>query len=162
MKIIAENRKARHDYIIEESFETGIVLTGTEVKSMRGGRINLKDSYAQIENGELFLHGMHISPYEHGNIFNVDPLRPRKLLMHKREIMRLFGKVKTDGLTLVPLKVYFERDKVKVELALVRGKKLYDKREAAAEKSAKREMDRAIKETDATKEEKSRAFSGCK
>ncbi len=146
MKIIAENRKARHDYIIEESFETGIVLTGTEVKSMRGGRINLKDSYAQIENGEIFLHGMHISPYEHGNIFNVDPLRPRKLLMHKREIMRLFGKVKTDGLTLVPLKVYFERDKVKVELALVRGKKLYDKREAAAEKSAKREMDRAIKE----------------
>ena len=127
MKIIAENRKARHDYIIEESFETGIVLTGTEVKSMRGGRINLKDSYAQIENGEIFLHGMHISPYEHGNIFNVDPLRPRKLLMHKREIMRLFGKVKTDGLTL-------------------RGKKLYDKREAAAEKSAKREMDRAIKE----------------
>ena len=146
MKIIAENRKARHDYIIEESFETGIVLTGTEVKSMRGGRINLKDSYAQIENGEIFLHGMHISPYEHGNIFNVDPLRPRKLLMHKREIMRLFGKVKTDGLTLVPLKVYFERDKVKVELALVRGKKLYDKREAAAEKSAKREMDRSIKE----------------
>ena len=146
MKIIAENSKARHDYIIEESFETGIVLTGTEVKSMRGGRINLKDSYAQIENGEIFLHGMHISPYEHGNIFNVDPLRPRKLLMHKREIMRLFGKVKTDGLTLVPLKVYFERDKVKVELALVRGKKLYDKREAAAEKSAKREMDRAIKE----------------
>lgn len=146
MKIIAENRKARHDYIIEESFETGIVLTGTEVKSMRGGRINLKDSYAQIENGEIFLHGMHISPYEHGNIFNVDPLRPRKLLMHKREIMRLFGKVKADGLTLVPLKVYFERDKVKVELALVRGKKLYDKREAAAEKSAKREMDRAIKE----------------
>ena len=146
MKIIAENRKARHDYIIEESFETGIVLTGTEVKSMRGGRINLKDSYAQIENGEIFLHGMHISPYEHGNIFNVDPLRPRKLLMHKRVIMRLFGKVKTDGLTLVPLKVYFERDKVKVELALVRGKKLYDKREAAAEKSAKREMDRAIKE----------------
>ena len=146
MKIIAENRKARHDYIIEESFETGIFLTGTEVKSMRGGRINLKDSYAQIENGEIFLHGMHISPYEHGNIFNVDPLRPRKLLMHKREIMRLFGKVKTDGLTLVPLKVYFERDKVKVELALVRGKKLYDKREAAAEKSAKREMDRAIKE----------------
>ena len=146
MKIIAENRKARHDYIIEESFETGIVLTGTEVKSMRGGRINLKDSYAQIENGELFLYGMHISPYEQGNIFNVDPLRPRKLLMHKREIMRLLGKVKTDGLTLVPLKAYFERDKVKIELALVRGKKLYDKREAAAEKSAKREMDRALKE----------------
>lgn len=146
MKIIAENRKARHDYIVEESFETGIVLKGTEVKSMRSGRINLKDSYAQIENGELFIHGMHISPYEHGNIFNVDPLRPRKLLMHKREIMRLYGKVKTDGLTLVPLKVYFERDKVKVELALVRGKKLYDKRESEAQKSAKREMDRAIKE----------------
>ncbi len=146
MKVIAENRKARHDYIIEESFEAGIVLTGTEVKSMRGGRINLKDSYAQIENGELFLHGMHISPYEQGNIFNVDPLRVRKLLMHKKEIMRLLGKVKTDGLTLVPLKAYFDRDKVKIELALVRGKKLYDKREAAAEKSAKREMDRAIKE----------------
>lgn len=146
MKIIAENRKARHDYIVEESFETGIVLKGTEVKSMRSGRINLKDSYAQIENGELFIHGMHISPYEHGNIFNVDPLRSRKLLMHKREIMRLYGKVKTDGLTLVPLKVYFERDKVKVELALVRGKKLYDKRESEAQKSAKREMDRAIKE----------------
>lgn len=146
MKIIAENRKARHDYIVEESFETGIVLKGTEVKSMRSGRINLKDSYAQIENGELFIHGLHISPYEHGNIFNVDPLRPRKLLMHKREIMRLYGKVKTDGLTLVPLKVYFERDKVKVELALVRGKKLYDKRESEAQKSAKREMDRAIKE----------------
>lgn len=146
MKIIAENRKARHDYIVEESFETGIVLKGTEVKSMRSGRINLKDSYAQIENGELFIHGMHISPYEHGNIFNVDPLRPRKLLMHKREIMRLYGKVKTDGLTLVPLKVYFERDKVKVELALSRGKKLYDKRESEAQKSAKREMDRAIKE----------------
>ena len=146
MKVIAENRKARHDYIIEESFEAGIVLTGTEGKSMRGGRINLKDSYAQIENGELFLHGMHISPYEQGNIFNVDPLRVRKLLMHKKEIMRLLGKVKTDGLTLVPLKAYFDRDKVKIELALVRGKKLYDKREAAAEKSAKREMDRAIKE----------------
>ena len=146
MKVIAENRKARHDYIIEESFEAGIVLAGTEVKSMRGGRINLKDSYAQIENGELFLHGMHISPYEQGNIFNVDPLRVRKLLMHKKEIMRLLGKVKTDGLTLVPLKAYFDRDKVKIELALVRGKKLYDKREAAAEKSAKREMDRAIKE----------------
>ena len=146
MKVIAENRKARHDYIIEESFEAGIVLTGTEVKSMRGGRINLKDSYAQIENGELFLHGMHISPYEQGNIFNVDPLRVRKLLMHKKEIMRLLGKVKTDGLTLVPLKAYFDRDKVKIELALVIGKKLYDKREAAVEKSAKREMDRAIKE----------------
>ena len=146
MKIIAENRKARHDYIIEESFEAGIVLTGTEVKSMRGGRINLKDSYAQIENGELFLHGMHISPYEQGNIFNVDPLRSRKLLMHKKEIMRLLGKVQTDGLTLVPLKAYFDRDKVKIELALVRGTKLYDKRQAAAEKSAKREIDRALKE----------------
>ena len=146
MKIIAENRKARHDYIIEESFEAGIVLTGTEVKSMRGGRINLKDSYAQIENGELFLHGMHISPYEQGNIFNVDPLRSRKLLMHKKEIMRLLGKVQTDGLTLVPLKAYFDRDKVKSELALVRGKKLYDKRQKKKKKSAKREIDRALKE----------------
>ena len=146
MKIIAENRKARHDYIIEESFETGIVLTGTEVKSMRGGRINLKDSYAQIENGEIFLHGMHISPYEHGNIFNVEPMRPRKLLMHKKEIMRLLGKTKEQGLTLVPLKAYFKKDKIKIELALAKGKKLYDKREAAAEKTAKREIEKAMKE----------------
>lgn len=146
MKVIAENRKARHDYTIEETFETGIVLTGTEVKSMRAGRVNLKDSYAAVEDGELFLYGMHISPYEQGNIFNVDPLRERKLLMHKKEIMRLLGKSKELGLTLVPLKVYFKRDKIKVELALARGKKLYDKREAEAARAAKREIDRAIKD----------------
>ena len=146
MKVETENRKARHDYTIEETFEAGIELRGTEVKSMRAGRANLKDSFAIIENGELFLYGMHISPYEQGNIFNVEPLRTRKLLMHKREIHRLLGKTKEQGLTLVPLKAYFKGDKIKIELALAKGKKLYDKREAAAEKSAKREIDRAMKE----------------
>ena len=146
MKVIAENRKARHDYLIEECFETGIELKGTEVKSMRAGRANLKDSFAVIENGELYLYGMHISPYEHGNIFNVEPMRPRKLLMHKKEIMRLLGKTKEQGLTLVPLKAYKKKDKIKIELALAKGKKLYDKREAAAEKSAKREIEKAMKE----------------
>lgn len=146
MKIIAENRKARHDYTIEESFEAGIELKGTEVKSMRAGRANLKDSFAVIENGELYLYGMHISPYEHGNIFNVEPMRPRRLLMHKSEIMSLLGKTKEQGLTLVPLKAYFNKDKIKIELALAKGKKLYDKREAAAEKSAKREIEKAMKE----------------
>ena len=146
MKVIAENRKARHDYLIEECFEAGIELKGTEVKSMRAGRANLKDSFAVIENGELYLYGMHISPYEHGNIFNVEPMRPRKLLMHKKEIMRLLGKTKEQGLTLVPLKAYFKKDKIKIELALAKGKKLYDKREAAAEKSAKREIEKAMKE----------------
>ncbi|MBR6755884.1 MAG: SsrA-binding protein SmpB [Peptococcaceae bacterium] len=146
MKVVTENRKARHDYTIEETFEAGIELRGTEVKSMRAGRANLKDSFAIIENGELFLYGMHISPYEQGNIFNVEPLRTRKLLMHKREIHRLLGKTKEQGLTLVPLKAYFKGDKIKIELALAKGKKLYDKREAAAEKSAKREIDRAMKE----------------
>lgn len=146
MKIIAENRKARHDYTIEESFEAGIELKGTEVKSMRAGRANLKESFAVIENGELYLYGMHISPYEHGNIFNVEPMRPRRLLMHKSEIMRLLGKTKEQGLTLVPLKAYFNKDKIKIELALAKGKKLYDKREAAAEKSAKREIEKAMKE----------------
>ncbi|MGM9525597.1 MAG: SsrA-binding protein SmpB [Peptococcaceae bacterium] len=146
MKIITENRKARHDYTIEESFEAGIELKGTEVKSMRAGRANLKDSFAVIENGELYLYGMHISPYEQGNIFNVEPMRPRKLLMHKKEIMRLLGKTKEQGLTLVPLKAYFKKDKIKIELALAKGKKLYDKRDAAAEKSAKREIEKAMKE----------------
>ena len=146
MKVITENRKARHDYTIEESFEAGIELKGTEVKSMRAGRANLKDSFAVIENGELYLYGMHISPYEHGNIFNVEPMRPRKLLMHKIEIMRLLGKTKEQGLTLVPLKAYFKKDKIKIELALAKGKKLYDKREAAAEKTAKREIEKAMKE----------------
>ena len=146
MKIITENRKARHDYTIEESFEAGIELKGTEVKSMRAGKANLKDSFAIIENGELYLYGMHISPYEQGNIFNVDPMRPRKLLMHKKEILRLLGKTKEQGLTLVPLKAYFKKDKIKIELALAKGKKLYDKRDAAAEKSAKREIEKAMKE----------------
>ena len=146
MKIITENRKARHDYTIEESFEAGIELKGTEVKSMRAGKANLKDSFAIIENGELYLYGMHISPYEQGNIFNVDPLRPRRLLMHKKEILRLLGKTREQGLTLVPLKAYFKKDKIKIELALAKGKKLYDKRQAAAEKDAKRQMDRAMKE----------------
>ncbi len=146
MKIITENRKARHDYIVEETFEAGIELKGTEVKSMRAGRANLKDSFAVIEHGELYLYGMHISPYEQGNIFNVDPVRPRRLLMHKREILRLLGKTREQGLTLVPLKAYFKKDKIKIELALARGKKLYDKRAAAAEKSAKREIEKAMKE----------------
>ena len=146
MKIITENRKARHDYTIEESFEAGIELKGTEVKSMRAGKANLKDSFAIIENSELYLYGMHISPYEQGNIFNVDPLRPRRLLMHKKEILRLLGKTREQGLTLVPLKAYFKKDKIKIELALAKGKKLYDKRDAAAEKTAKREIEKAMKE----------------
>ena len=145
IKIIAENRKARHDYFIEETFEAGIALTGTEVKSLRAGKVNLKDSYAQVINGEMVLQQVHISPYEQGNRYNVDPLRPRKLLMHKREIMRLFGKVRQEGLTLVPLKFYFSKGKVKVELALCNGKKLYDKRDAAATKDAKREIERAFR-----------------
>lgn len=146
MKVITENRKARHDYDIEECYEAGIELKGTEVKSMRAGRANLKDSFAMVENGELILYGMHISPYEHGNIFNVEPLRPRKLLMHHHEIMKLHGKIKEQGYTLVPLKAYFKKDKIKIELALAKGKKLYDKREAAAEKTAKREIEKALKD----------------
>ena len=147
MKIIAENRKARHDYFILETYEAGIELKGAEVKSMRAGKANLKDSFANIRDGELFLYGMHVSAYEQGNTFEKqDPLRTRKLLMHKKEIMRLLGKLKEQGLTLVPLKLYFKQDKIKVELGLAKGKKLYDKREAAEEKSAKREIDRAIKE----------------
>lgn len=146
VKVVTENRKARHDFHILETYEAGMELKGTEVKSLRSGKANLKDSYAQVENGELFLFNMHISPYEQGNRFNVDPVRKRKLLMHKKEIMRLLGKTKEKGLTLVPLKVYFTRGKAKVELALAQGKKLYDKREAAAEKSAKRDIEKALKE----------------
>ena len=145
MKIIAENRKARHDYTIEETFEAGIELKGTEVKSMRAGRVNFKDSFAIVENGELYIHGMHISPYEQGNIFNVDPLRPRKLLMHKKEIMRLLGKTREQGLTLVPLKAYFKKDKIKIELALAKGKKLYDKRQDISKKDMKREAEKEFK-----------------
>lgn len=144
-KVIAKNRKARHEYHIVESFEAGIVLKGTEVKSVRQGNVNLKDSYASIKNGELFLQGCHISPYEQGNRFNVDPLRPRKLLMHRREIMRLQSKVQQEGLTLIPLSLYFKGNKVKLELALAKGKKLHDKREAIIRRDQERAMDRSLK-----------------
>lgn len=146
MKIISQNKKAYHDYFIEETFECGIALAGTEVKSVRAGQINLRDSFASVHSGEVILIGMHISPYEQGNIFNKDPLRERKLLMHKAEIRRLIGKVKEDGYSLIPTKVYLKGSKVKVELALAKGKKLYDKRNAIAEKEAKRRIDRKIKE----------------
>ncbi|MBR1528693.1 MAG: SsrA-binding protein SmpB [Oscillospiraceae bacterium] len=145
-KLITENRQARHEYFILESFEAGIELTGTEVKSIRQGSVNLKDSWCSIENGEIFIKQMHISPYEKGNIFNRDPLRVRRLLMHKSEILRLFGKIKQDGLTLVPLSLYFKDSRVKVQLGLCKGKKLYDKRADAAKRDAKRTIDRALKE----------------
>jgi SsrA-binding protein len=145
-KLISHNRKARHDYHIDETFEAGIVLTGTEVKSVRATRVNLKDSYARVERNELFLYNMHISPYEQGNRFNHEPLRIRKLLMHKGEIGRLAGKVKEKGYTLVPLKIYLKRGLIKVELGLGRGKKSYDKRQTIAERDSKREMERAFKE----------------
>ncbi|MBR1555589.1 MAG: SsrA-binding protein SmpB [Oscillospiraceae bacterium] len=144
-KLITENRKARHEYFILESYEAGIELTGTEVKSIRQGSVNLKDSWCSIENGELFIKQMHISPYEKGNIFNRDPLRVRRLLMHKSEINRLFGKQKQDGLALVPLSLYFKDSRVKVQLGLCKGKKLYDKRDDAAKRDAKRTIDRALK-----------------
>ncbi len=144
-RVAATNRKAYHNYFIEERYEAGIELSGTEVKSIRQGKLNLKDSFCHVKNGELFLYGMHISPYEKGNIFNVDPLRTRKLLMHKREILKLFSKIQQDGYSLIPLSVYFKNSKVKVELGLARGKKLYDKRASAAERDAKRDMDRAMK-----------------
>lgn len=146
MKTIAENRKARHEYFVIQSFEAGIELFGTEVKSIRGGGINLKDAWIAIENGEAFVKNMHISPYEKGNIFNKDPLRPRKLLLHKQEIMKLFGEVKQTGLTLIPLSVYFKGSRVKVQIGLCKGKKLYDKRETAAKRDAARDIDRAMKE----------------
>ena len=145
-KYAAQNRKARHDYFIEETYEAGIVLSGTEVKSIRAGTVNMKDSYCYIEEGELFATGIHISPYEKGNIFNLDPLRDRKLLMHKREIMRLFGAVKQEGLALIPLSVYFKGSLVKVQLGLCKGKKLHDKRETAAKRDAQRTIERAMKE----------------
>ncbi|MBW6464615.1 MAG: SsrA-binding protein SmpB [Bacillota bacterium] len=145
-KVISTNRKARHDYHIEETYEAGIVLTGTEVKSIRNARVNLKDSYARIENNELFLYNMHISPYEQGNRFNHDPLRVRKLLMHKIEISRLYGKIKEKGYSLIPLKIYLTRGRVKLELGLARGKKLYDKRRDIAERDSNREMERAFRD----------------
>ncbi len=145
VKQVASNRKAYHDYFIEEKFEAGIQLSGTEVKSIRQGNVNLKDSFCIIKDGEISVLGMHVSPYEKGNIFNKDPTRARKLLMHKREILRLFAKVKQDGYAIVPLSVYFKGPRVKLGLGLAKGKKLYDKREAAARRDAKRDMDRAMK-----------------
>ncbi len=147
IKIVADNRKARHDYFIHETYEAGLALTGTEVKSLRAGKANLKDSYAQIDkNAEVYLNNLHISPYEQGNRFNHDPLRPRKLLLHKAEISKLIGKVKEKGYTLIPLKIYFSRGRAKIELALATGKKLYDKRQDIAEKDAKREIARIAKD----------------
>jgi SsrA-binding protein len=145
-KTLAENRKARHDYFIEESMEAGIELVGTEVKSIRAGKANLKDSYAEIRDGEVFLRNMHISPYEKGNIFNKDPLRDRKLLLHKAEISRLLGYTTQQGYTLIPLALYLKNGRVKVNLAVARGKKNYDKRDAMLEKAAKRDIDRQMKE----------------
>ena len=145
-KTIAQNKKARHDYFVEESFEAGIELCGTEVKSIRQGRVNLKDSWCSVNKGELFVNGMHISPFEQGNIFNRDPMRVRKLLMHKKEINRLFGIVKQTGYSLIPLSLYFKGSRVKVQVGLCKGKKLYDKREDMAKRAAKRDMERAIKE----------------
>ena len=145
MKLVANNKKAYHDYFIDEKYEAGLVLHGTEVKSLRLGKCSVKEAFVRIENSEVWIYGMHISPYEKGNIFNREPRRPRRLLMHKREIQRLFAKIKQDGYTLVPLSLYFKGPRVKVEVGLCKGKKLYDKRDAAAKKDAKREMDRALK-----------------
>mgnify|MGYP000463118777 FL=1 len=145
-KTVCENRKARHDYFIHETYEAGIELFGTEVKSLRAGKANLKDSYAVVKKGEMYLENMHISPYEQGNIFNRDPLRPKRLLLHKSEILKLFGKTREKGYTLIPLKVYFKRGRAKVELALASGKHTYDKRRDLADKAAKRDMERALKE----------------
>ena len=146
IKIMARNREADHEYFVEEDFEAGIELMGTEVKSIRAGTLNLKDAWCGIKDGELLLNQMHISPYDHGNRFNPDPRRPRRLLMHKREIMRLLGKVKQDGYSLIPLTVYLKGSRVKVNIGLCKGKKLHDKRQAAAERDAKRQIERAMKE----------------
>lgn len=145
VKIVAKNREVFHEYFVEEQFEAGIELSGTEVKSIRAGTINLKDSWCGIKNRELFVNQMHISPYEKGNIFNKDPRRPRRLLMHRQEINRLYGKVKQDGYALIPVSVYFKNSRVKVSVGLCKGKKLYDKRQDAAIRDAKREMERAMK-----------------
>ena len=144
-KTITDNRKARHDYFVLETYEAGIELVGTEVKSIRQGAVNLKDSWCSIDKGELWIKGMHISPYEKGNIFNRDPMRVRRLLMHRREINKLFGTVRQDGLSLIPLSLYFKDSKVKVQLGLCKGKKLYDKRDDAAKRDAKREIERSMK-----------------
>ena len=146
LKTIAQNKKARHDYFIEESYEAGIELFGTEVKSIRQGRVNLKDSWCSIVEGEIFVNGMHISPYEQGNIFNRDPLRVRRLLMHKKEINRLYGVVKQTGYSLIPISLYFKDSRVKLQVGLCKGKKFYDKREDMAKRTAKRDIERALKE----------------
>lgn len=146
VKIISQNKKALHDFFVEEKIECGIELAGTEVKSLRQGKVNMKDSFAEVRNGEVFLCGMHISPYEFGNIFNKDPMRDRRLLLHKKEISRLAGTVQQKGLTLVPLDLYFSGSRVKVTLAVAKGKKLYDKRADMAEKDSQREIDRRMKE----------------
>jgi SsrA-binding protein len=146
LKTIAQNKKAHHDYFVEESYEAGIELRGTEVKSIRSGRVNLKDSWCSIVDGEIFVNGMHISPYEQGNIFNCDPMRVRRLLMHKKEIAKLYGTVKQTGYSLIPISLYFKDSKVKLQVGLCKGKKLYDKREDMAKRSAKRDIERAIKE----------------
>ena len=146
IKTISQNKKASHDYFIEESYEAGIELFGTEVKSIRNGRVNLKDSWCSIVDGEMFVNGMHISPYEHGNIFNRDPMRVRKLLMHKKEINRLYGTVKQTGYSLIPISLYFKGSRVKIQVGLCKGKKLYDNREDMAKRSAKRDIERALKE----------------
>ena len=145
IKTVADNRKARHDYFVDETYEAGVELFGTEVQSIRAGGVNLKDSYCEIDKGELFALGVHISPYEQGNIFNKDPLRPKKLLMHKREIMKLTGLVSREGYTLIPLSLYFKGSHVKVALGLCKGKKLYDKREDAARRDADRDIEKAMK-----------------
>ena len=145
IKVVSNNKKAYHDYFVEDKYECGIELAGTEVKSIRKGNVNLKDSYCIVKDGEIRVHGMHISPYEQGNIFNKDPMRPRRLLMHKREILRLYGKMKQDGYAIVPLSMYFKGPRVKLEIGLCKGKKLYDKRDSAAAKDAKREIDRTMK-----------------
>jgi len=145
MKLIANNKKAFHDYFIEDTYEAGIALAGTEVKSLRSGKCSIKEAFVRVENGEVYVYGMHITPYEKGNIFNKDPLRVKKLLLHKYEINKLLGKIKEKGYTLVPLQVYFKDGKVKVEIGLARGKKLYDKREAIAKKDQRREAEKEFK-----------------
>ena len=146
IKPVAQNKKAYHEYFILEKYEAGIELFGTEVKSIRNGKVNLKDSWCQIKNNEIFVCGMHISPYEQGNIFNRDPLRVRRLLMHKKEIRNLYAKVKQEGLTLIPLSLYFKKGRAKLEIGLCKGKKLYDKREAAARKEAERKIERTMRQ----------------
>ena len=146
IKSVAKNKKAGHDYFIDDTYEAGIELFGTEVKSLRAGQVNLKDSWCEIKNGEIYVNGMHISPYEKGNIFNRDPIRSRRLLMHKREILKLFGLVQQQGVALIPLELYFSGSRVKVAVGVCRGKKLYDKRDDMARRDAKRDIERSLKE----------------